>query len=125
MGAGLPKQLVLHLLKARTSGGATLVARTCGLHLDGAAALGVIPHNLAGSLPRPAGWAHMAARRCYHQWSESGLGLTSMELTAPTAAAACWHTPAAAVAARLECASVPALCALAPYAQARLQSVQS
>ena len=124
MAAGLPKQLALYLLKVRTAGDATFVARACGLHPKDAVALDVLTRSFVESLPRPAGWTHMAARRCYHQWSESGLGLTSMELTAP-AAAASWHTTAAAVAARLECASVPALCALAPYVQARLQSVQS
>ena len=122
---GLPIQLCLRLLRARTSGDFTFLARTCGIspecskHLDNIIVEFV--QHLAGS----DGWNDGTSRRCFHPFAEGGLGLISAEFTAPCALAGSWNAVVRRVADRLGYASVETMQAQVAAIAARIHNAQA
>ena len=107
--AGLPTQLVLRLLRCRTGGDFTFVARACGLSMVTCAALDAVALETVQHLAGRDGWTEIAARRVFHPVRDGGLGLCSAQLTACAAALGSWCVVAPRIALRLERPSVDAL----------------
>ena len=106
MRAGLSAQLALRLLRCRSNGDFTTLARTCGIHDTTAAALDRSIVEFLSQVTGSDGWSTTTERRIFHPFREGGLGFLSATMTVSAAFAASWHCLGAKVAQRLEFESV-------------------
>ena len=114
---GLSAQLALNLLRLKTCGDATFLARACGIpsavaeRLDCAVASLVI--ELSG-IPA-ASWDATAHQRIFLPMSVGGLGFASIQLAAAGALAASWQANLEKIRERLQAESVADLFAASPW----------
>ena len=114
--AGLPVQLCLLLVRAKTASDFVFVARACGIPAACAKRLDTTVLQAVERLLGPDDWNDIARRRVFHPWNDGGMGFTSVELVAPGAYAASWNATADKVSRHLGLPSVALLRAAAPWA---------
>ena len=106
---GLPKVLALSLLRFRTCGDATFLARACGIPQQVAKQL---DDELAAQIIEISGqqtWDPTARKRIFHPWADSGMGFTSVSSISAGAAAASWQANVGQICSRLQYDSVARL----------------
>jgi hypothetical protein len=118
--AGLSAQLTLGLLRYRTAGDFTFLARACGIPVAAAQKLDSEVLQFVEQLVGGPGWDTFARRRVFHPLKDGGLGIASVELVAAAAHSASWCGVAEEVVNRLGLPSVAVLRAEVPWAEACL-----
>ena len=127
--AGLSAQEALGLLRLRTGGDYTFIARCCGLPAEDAQKL---DQELAVNIREivgQAGWTGDAEKRCFMPAGSaekgSGLGFQSAVLTSSAAHAASWQSSIGKITTRLGLEAPSALAAVSPWAAQCVPAVEA
>ena len=118
-GAGLQPLTAMALLRARTAGDYTFVARACGVPANDARRMDselVVEINAVLGQGAVVATNNVAGRRTFAQAHDGGMGFQSVERLSPIAYAASWHAAMPKILARLGVASSSALTTLSPWA---------
>ena len=126
--AGLLTHSALALMRTRTAGDCTFVARACGIPARDAAALDRAllseVESALGAVPGEFG-SSVVGRKIFLRAADGGLGFQSVGRTSPAAYAASWHACLPKILEQLSLPGASALTAISPWAATCLPAAEA